>query len=66
LPFDGPRDFTGPKLLAASAKSPPLSTIRGPIELDPLTVADDPDDLRRIGSEPNLPAPIREGLRQLY
>ena len=66
LPFDGPRDFTGPELLAASVKSPPLSTILGPIELDPLTVVDDPNYLNRIGSEPNVPAPIRAGLGQLY
>jgi 5-methylthioadenosine/S-adenosylhomocysteine deaminase len=66
LPFDGPRDFTGPKMLAASAKSPPLSAILGPIELDPLTVADDPNYLTRIGSEPNVPASIRASLGQLY
>jgi hypothetical protein len=66
LPFDGPRDFTGPTLRAASVRSPPLSSILGPIELDPLTVADDPDYLRRIASEPNVPAAIREGLAQLY
>ncbi|MDM0076009.1 amidohydrolase family protein [Variovorax sp. J2P1-59] len=66
LPFAGPRDFTGPNLQAASAKSPPLSTILGPIELDPLTVADDPHFLARILSEPNVPAAIRAGLPQLY
>jgi cytosine/adenosine deaminase-related metal-dependent hydrolase len=66
LPFDGPRDFTGPKLLAADAKSPPLSAIVGPIELDPLTVADDPNYLTRVGSEPNVPASIRAGLGALY
>jgi len=66
LPFDGPRDFTGPKLLAASAKSPPLSAILGPIELDPLTVADDANYLARIGSEPNVPESIRAGLPAMY
>jgi hypothetical protein len=58
--------FTGPKLLAASIKSPALSTILRAIELDPLTVADDPNYLTRIDSEPNVPAPIRAGLRALY
>jgi hypothetical protein len=43
-----------------------LSTILGPIELDPLTVADDPNYLRRIGSESNVPASIRASLGQLY
>jgi hypothetical protein len=66
LPFDGPRDFTGPTLQATSAKSPPLSAILGPIELDPLTVADDPNYLTRIGGEPNVPASIRAGLPELY
>jgi 5-methylthioadenosine/S-adenosylhomocysteine deaminase len=66
LPFDGPRDFTGPKLLAASAKSPPLSSILGPIDLDPLTVADDPQYLPRIATETNVPASIRAGLQSLY
>ena len=66
LPFDGPRDFTGPKLLATRAKSAPLSASLGPIDLDPLTVADDPNYLARIASEPNVPASIREGLRGLY
>jgi 5-methylthioadenosine/S-adenosylhomocysteine deaminase len=43
LPFGGPRDFTGheraPRTLAKTA--PPLSTILKPVELDPLTVAND-------------------------
>ena len=66
LPFDGPHDFTGPKLLTARATSPALSTILGAVELDPLTVADDPKYLTRIGSETNVPASIRAGLRALY
>jgi 5-methylthioadenosine/S-adenosylhomocysteine deaminase len=67
LPFDGPRDFTGaeraPNILAAA---PPLSTILKPVELDPLTVADDDNFLSRIAQQPNVPAPLRNGLSDLY
>jgi len=66
LPFAGPRDFTGPSLQVANATSSPLSMILGPIELDPLTVADDENFLARIAGEPNVPAAIRTGLAQLY
>jgi 5-methylthioadenosine/S-adenosylhomocysteine deaminase len=66
LPFNGPRDFTGPKRLSPRAAAAPLSTILKPIALDPLTVADDPDFLRKIASEPNVPDPVRTGLAQLY
>ena len=66
LPFNGPRDFTGPKRLSPRAAAAPLSTILKPIALDPLTVADDPDFLGKIASEPNVPDPIRTGLAQLY
>jgi cytosine/adenosine deaminase-related metal-dependent hydrolase len=66
LPFDGPHDFTGPKLAPAASKSTPLSTLLGAIELDSLTVADDAHFLARIAAEPNLPESIRSGLAQLY
>jgi hypothetical protein len=66
LPFNGPRDFTGPKRIAPAAASVPLSTILKPIALDPLTVADDPDFLAKIAIEPNVPDPVRTGLAQLY
>jgi 5-methylthioadenosine/S-adenosylhomocysteine deaminase len=66
LPFNGPRDFTGPKRAAPGAAAAPLSKILQPIALDPLTVADDPDFLLKIADEPNVPDPIRAGLAQLY
>jgi cytosine/adenosine deaminase-related metal-dependent hydrolase len=66
LPFNGPRDFTGPKRVSTSASAAPLSKILGPIALDPLTVADDPDFLSKIADEPNVPDPVRAGLAQLY
>jgi 5-methylthioadenosine/S-adenosylhomocysteine deaminase len=66
LPFNGPRDFTGPKRLAPGTAAAPLSTILQPVALDPLTVADDPDFLLKIANEPNVPGPVRAGLAQLY
>jgi hypothetical protein len=68
LPFNGPRDFTGPvrapRALAASA--PLLSTILRPIELDPLTAADDADFLQQLLAQPNVPAALKIGLRDLF
>lgn len=66
LPLNGPRDFTGATRAAVAAKAPPLSTILKPIRLDPLTVADDADFLSAIEQQPNLPVPIKSGLRALY
>ena len=66
LPFNGPRDFTGPKRVSLRAAAAPLSTILEPITLDPLTVADDPNFLRRSRMQPNVPDPVRTGLAQLY
>ena len=70
LPLDGPRDFTGPDRIsrraALAARSAPLSQILGPIDLDPLTVADDQDFLDLVERQPNVPEPIRRGLRELY
>jgi len=67
LPFKGPRDFTGPKRPPiAAAASPPLSTILKPIKLDPMTVADDKNFLDAIERQPNVPSPIKSGLRALY
>jgi cytosine/adenosine deaminase-related metal-dependent hydrolase len=65
LPFDGPRDFTGPVLMAARAAAP-LSALLQPIELDPLTVADDSNFLTEIAKQPNLPDAVRTGLAKMY
>jgi 5-methylthioadenosine/S-adenosylhomocysteine deaminase len=66
LPFNGPRDFTGPARTAVRAAAAPLSTILRPIKLDPLTVADDAGFLDTVEAQPNVPEPIRKGLRALY
>jgi len=66
LPYAGPADFTGPRIAAARASSKPLSELLTAMELDPLTVADDPDFMPRIAAEPNVPIAIRDGLALLY
>ena len=70
LPYRDPRDFTGPEVVSRAAVSAaaatPLSKILGPIKLDPLTVVDDSDFLTLIENQPNVPEPIRKGLRALY
>jgi hypothetical protein len=68
LPFSGPRDFTGVERAsrAVSKVAPLLSTILKPVELDPLTVADDDNFVTRIAEQPNVPTLLRTGLRNLY
>jgi len=66
LPFNGPRDFTGPERVSLRAAATPLSTILQPIALDPLTVADDANFLTEIANQPNVPAAIRASLAELY
>jgi hypothetical protein len=68
LPFNGPRDFTGPERAprAPAKAAPRLSTILKPVALDPLTVADDDTFLQRIAQQPNLPAPLKNSLSELY
>jgi 5-methylthioadenosine/S-adenosylhomocysteine deaminase len=68
LPFNGPRDFTGPERAprAIAKAAPPLSTILKPVELDPLTVADDSKFLDMIAQQPNVPSSIKNSLRTLY
>jgi 5-methylthioadenosine/S-adenosylhomocysteine deaminase len=66
LPFNGPRDFTGPERTSLRAASATLSSILKPITLDPLTVADDPNFLIEIANQPNVPESVRNGLSGLY
>jgi 5-methylthioadenosine/S-adenosylhomocysteine deaminase len=66
LPLNGPTDFTGPLRTPLRAPSTPLSALLKAVELDPLTVADDPNFLKRIASQPNLPKWLRDGLAKLY
>jgi len=68
LPYSGPRDFTGPVRAprAIAKNAPPLSEILKSVELDPLTVADDPGFLKMISQQPNVPDPIKNNLITLY
>lgn len=63
LPLGG--EMTGP-LDHAAAPVEPLSAMLVPIELDPLTVADDPSWLKQLETERNLPDYLLPGLRTLY
>ena len=61
--FDGA--LTGP-LDRPQAAAPPISSLLSPVQLDPLTVADDPAWFDSVGHEMNLPAYLVPGLRALY
>jgi len=68
LPFGGPDDFTGPVRAprTPAANAPKLSTILRSIDVDPLTVADDPNFLARIQAQPNLPDALKANLHTLF
>ena len=67
LPFDGPHDVTGTdRTSPTAALSAPLSTILKPVDLDPLTVADDEKFLEKIAQQLNLQTPLKAGLQGLY
>jgi hypothetical protein len=68
LPWSGPRDFTGPERVSRykAVAAGMLSEILEPIKLDPLTVADDADFLSQIEAQPNVPEPVKKGLRAFY
>jgi 5-methylthioadenosine/S-adenosylhomocysteine deaminase len=44
----------------------PLFQVLGPLELDPLTVADDRDFADRLARQRNLPDYLKEGLPSLF
>jgi 5-methylthioadenosine/S-adenosylhomocysteine deaminase len=51
-------------ILMAAAQ--PLSSLLGPLELDPVTVADDADFLPLVAQQVNLPDEVKNRLPQLY
>ena len=57
----GPTDHT-----ASTPPGEPVSALLGPVQLDPLTVADDPTWLQRVTDEKNLPEYVAPALRELY
>ena len=65
LPMPGERDLTGPTRASAQTTAP-LSEIVVPLDLDPLTVADDATFFARIDKQINLPDFVKTGLKTLY
>jgi hypothetical protein len=70
LPFASHR-HTGPtpvpmNAAMVAALSKPISEIVKPLELDALTVADDPKFLDRLAAEKNLPPFLAPGVKALY
>ncbi len=63
LMFDGA--VTGP-LDRPQAAAPPISSLLAPVQLDPLTVADDAAWFDNLDHEQNLPGYLAPGLRKLY
>jgi cytosine/adenosine deaminase-related metal-dependent hydrolase len=57
---------TGPRIDRSAVTAVPLSTVLTPLELDPLTVADDDEFLDAVELQRNLPAAVRTGLRGMY
>ena len=58
--------LTGAKRGMMAKASKPLSQILGPLELDPLTVADDAEFLASLATQRNLPQFVKDGLPTLY
>lgn len=65
LPF-GPMGTLTAEMPIVAAAAAPLSKIVVPLELDTLTVADDPAFLNGLSTQPNLPEFVKEGLPKLY
>lgn len=65
--FEGVGGAMPKRALGVSAlASEPLSTLLGPMTLDPLTAVDDPDFLETIASHPNIPGAVRGSLRRAF
>ncbi len=66
LPFGMAEDPVAPRLAHIMAVRTPLSQLLGPLELDPLTVADDRDFTERLSKQRNLPGYVKKGLPALF
>ena len=64
LPLPETQEITGPQRLQTRAITP-LSQIVTPLVLDPLTVADDPDFIKTLSAQKNLPDLIKQALATL-
>jgi hypothetical protein len=65
LPLPGEEEPTG-AVRALDRAARPLSEIVEPLELDPLTVADDATFLDRLNRQVNLPGYVKAGLQKMY
>jgi 5-methylthioadenosine/S-adenosylhomocysteine deaminase len=66
LPFDSADGLSAPRLTDIMAVQSPLSQVLGPLELDPLTVTDDPEFLDQLTRQRNLPDYLKESLPDLF
>jgi 5-methylthioadenosine/S-adenosylhomocysteine deaminase len=66
LPFDSAGSPTAPRLADIMGIQSPLSQVLGPLELDPLTVADDRDFTERLTRQRNIPDYLKEALPDLF
>jgi len=60
------KTLTGATRRIAAKAAPPLSQVLQPLELDPLTVADDADFVPSLATQRNLPQFVKDGLPPLY
>jgi 5-methylthioadenosine/S-adenosylhomocysteine deaminase len=65
LPFNVANGPEALRLTDVMAVQPPLSQILEPLELDPLSVADDPSFVDRLSEQRNIPGYVKEGLSTL-
>jgi cytosine/adenosine deaminase-related metal-dependent hydrolase len=56
----------GPRVVSPLAAAPKLSSVLQPIELDPLTVADDANYLTGLRAQKNLPAGLAQNIETMY
>ena len=66
--FGGCAERASPERIAdiLMTAAQPLSSLLGPLELDPITVVDDPDFLPLVAQQINLPDEVRTELPRLY
>lgn len=70
LPFETGAEAITPRLAefqaGIRATQPPISQLLGPLEPDPLTVADDETFLERLSHQRNVPDHVKAGLPALF
>lgn len=66
LPFGPLGTLTAQMPALGVLAATPLSELVEPLELDPLTVADDANFLKRLKAQPNLPDEVKNGLSKVF